>query len=229
METSDAEAFKIRFLELCEKRHSITAYKLTAAQGVSIMKIHVCHAMLVLFMFAGVSLAQVPAPVLIVSTSNELSGDFLVTAKGPTPGNDKSVPWSFGRGGQFAGAHFFRKYIGAKLQADYERMDYDNQTEAGVRVGPVLRLATFRAVQPYVEALVGYARVRASYLRPVSSYHSSGSVLGGGGVDFPLPGSGRWYARAGVEIQDDWTAKTSVGHGFLGISYRFNGATRSPK
>ncbi len=202
------------------------------------MKIPLCCAMLLLFLFSGLCLAQgpsapvfadsaaapvtggsAPVPVLVGSASDELSADFMGTAKGPRP-------WSFGEGGQIGFAHFLNKYLGVKLQSAYEKMSYCNQTEAGVRVGPILRFATFHRVQPYLEGLVGYARVQATYLRPASEYHGSGSVLGGGGFDFRLPGSGRWYARAGVEVQDDWSAHTSVGHGFVGISYRFDKSGR---
>lgn len=190
------------------------------------MKVRFCSAMFALLLFSGVCLAQVPAPVILSSASDEVSADFLWTAKGATP-------WSFGWGGQTAGAHFFTQHFGVKGEADYERMSYFSQTDIGFRGGPVIRFGSYHRLQPFVEALVGYAQVRAAYLEPPNTFHGSGSILGGGGVDFPLPARG-WYARAGVEVQDDWDAHskecsscaTRVGRGFFGVAYEFHRATQ---
>jgi hypothetical protein len=154
--------------------------------------------------------AQAPKSALSVP-SNEVSIDFLVPAKGPQV--------SYGFGGQIGSSHFFNDLLGVKLQGDYLRTDYLNLHDAGVRVGPIIRFADKHAVQPFLEALVGYARVESIYLKPSSSFHGGGSFLGGGGVDVPL--SGGWYARVGADLEDDWAARTRVGRCSVGISHRF--------
>ncbi len=173
------------------------------------MKIWLCC--FVLFLFSGICLAQRPAPALIPG-ANEVSVSFIYAQKGQSLSN-------YGFGGQIAGNHYFDEHVGFELQSDYIRTDFSNVRDAGVRVGPVMRFATKHAVQPYVEFLAGYARVESSYLRPVTSFHGSGSILAGGGVDFPL--SGGWHAKAGADFEDDWNVCTRVGRGVLGISYRF--------
>jgi hypothetical protein len=153
-----------------------------------------------------------------------MSADFLVpTVKG-------GGLLEYGVGGQITSTHFFDKHFGVhfgvKLEGDYMRMDYSNLRDSGVRIGPTIRFSTIHGVQPYVEALVGYARVQASYLRPVNSFHGSGSILAGGGFECHLTGG--WYAKAGLDVQEDWAAYTGSGRGLLGVSYRFD-RTRQPQ
>jgi len=38
--------------------------------------------------------------------------------------------------------------------------------------------------------------------------------MGGGGLDFHL--SGPWFARGQIDIQEDWTAHTTVGRVLVG-------------
>lgn len=178
------------------------------------MKSRLCRALFVLFLFSGVCLAQAPAGALIVPGPNEVSVDFLVPQKGPGLSH-------YGVGGQISGSHFFDEHVGITAQGDYMRTDFYNVHDAGVRVGPTMRIADIHGVQPYVEFLVGYARVEAGYLKPETSFHGSVSVMGGVGVDFPL--AGRWYAKVGVDLEDNWSASTRVSRGLLGISYRFGG------
>ena len=183
------------------------------------MKIRICCATLVLFLFSVVCLAQKPAGALTggadaaaIAGANEVSVDFLVPAK-------SADPLSFGVGGQVTASHFFDEHFGVKLESDYEKTTYVNFHDYGFRVGPVVHFGIRHWLQPYVEALVGYARVESSYLTPVNSYHGSGSVLAGGGFDFPLAGG--WYAKAGVDVQEDWSVSTTVARGLVGVSYRF--------
>jgi hypothetical protein len=173
------------------------------------MKGRLWYAILTPLLLSWMCVAQAPKPALS-SPSNEVSIDFLVPVKGPDV--------SYGFGGQIAGSHFLDEHIGIKLQSDYVRTDYLNLRDAGVRIGPIMRFATKHAVQPYLEALMGYARVESSYLKPLTSFHGSGSFMGGGGLDFPL--SGGWYGRVGADLQDDWSARTRAGRCIVGISYR---------
>ena len=176
------------------------------------MKIRLCFAMFALSLFAGVCLAQAPRPAVVGSESNEVSANFILPVKGP----DLSTS---GYGGQIASTHYINKNLGIQLEGDYERTNYFDLRDAGVRVGPVVRFLTKQSAQPYVEALVGYARVEASYLKPVTSFHGSGSVLTGAGLDFHL--SGGLYGKTGADLEGDWAARTRVVRGFLGLSYRF--------
>jgi hypothetical protein len=179
------------------------------------MKIRLCYSLLVLFLFAGICFAQRPAPALDQAL-NEVSADLLLPIK------DQSHT---GIGGQFTAAHYFGDNFGFQLQGDYLATDEYNLRDLGVRIGPVVRFRSQHSVQPYVHALVGYARVNASYLKQTGSPQSSGSVLGGGGLDFPLSGkwfNGGWYGRVGADLQDDWGARTRIGRVFVGVSYRFN-------
>ena len=175
------------------------------------MKIWPSCILLVLFLLSGVCLAQSPAPAIHIPT-NEVSVESVVMEKGPGLTN-------FGFGGQIADIHFISEHLGIKLEGDYTRTDYFNLRDAGVRGGAILRFHARHAIQPYVECLVGYARVEASYLKPVGSHHGSGSVLGGGGFDLSLGGG--WYATGGADIEQDWTVRTTAARGLLGVSYRF--------
>jgi hypothetical protein len=169
--------------------------------------------MFVLSLFAHVCLAQAPRPAVVGSASNEVSVNFILPVKGP----DFSMS---GYGGQIAGTRYINEHLGIELQGDYERAHwYGSFRDAGVRVGPTVHFLTKRSAQPYVEALMGYARVEASYLKPVTSYHGSGSALAGAGLDFRL--SGGWYGKTGADLEGDWTARTRVVRGFLGLSYKF--------
>ena len=56
--------------------------------------------------------------------------------------------------------------------------------------------------------------MKATYLSSGDSFHGSGSVMGGGGLDFHL--SGPWFARGQIDIQEDWTAHTTVGRVLVG-------------
>jgi hypothetical protein len=181
------------------------------------MSIRFNCAMFVLVLSSGICFAQAPKPALTGQASNEMSADFLVPVKG-------SDLLSYGFGGQIASTRFFSEHLGVKLQGDYMRMDNSNLRDSGIRIGPIVRFGTRHAVQPYLEALVGYARVEAMYLKP--GYHGGGSVLAGGGFEFPLVGG--WYAKAGVDVQDEWAASTRAGRGTVGVSYRFD-RTRQPR
>jgi hypothetical protein len=100
------------------------------------------------------------------------------------------------------------------------RTNYENLRDVGMRCGPVVRLWTRHPVQPYMHVLLGYAIVKSSFLKPESSFHGGGSILAGVGLDFPVRQG--WYARAGVDFENDWTdVATRVGRGTVGIAYRF--------
>lgn len=178
------------------------------------MKIWLYCAAFVLCLFSGLCVAQVPGPAF-VPLSNEMSGNFVL----PVKGYDLSTS---GYGGQVAVSHFLRNNFGVQMQGDYERTNFANFRSAGGRIGPIVRFATKGTVQPYLELLAGYAEVEAVYLTPkhaVSSYHGSGSVLCGGGLDYRLANG--WYARAGLDLEDDWAARSQVARGTVGFSYRF--------
>jgi len=184
------------------------------------MKTRLCHS-LVLFLFAGTCFAQQPAPTLNEAL-NEVSADLLIPIK------DQS---HIGIGGQVTATHFFGDNVGLQLQGDYLTTDEYNLRDVGARIGPVVRFRSQQAIQPYVRALVGYSRVESSYLKQKSSLQNSGSVLVGGGLDFPLStgwSSGAWYGRVGADLEDDWTATTRMGRVSVGVSYRFN-ARRSQR
>jgi len=175
------------------------------------LKVRLWFLLLTSFLIPRVCFSQIPKPALLSSSSNEVSADFLMPVKGESFAHS-------GTGGQIADSHFFGEHFGIKLQADYERTNWLKFQDSGLRTGPIIRFATKRAVQPYVEALVGYARVKATYLKPVNSFHGSGSALVGGGFDYRLAGG--WYAKIGVDFQGDWASSTRVQRGLIGISYR---------
>ncbi len=176
------------------------------------MKVRLCCAILVLFLFSGICFAQVPASPL-PAPSSDISVSFIFAAK------DRSV-FDNGFGGQFTMSHFVNDKVGFQVEGDYLKMDFQNLRDAGGRVGPVVRFWTNHAVQPYVHALIGYAAVKSTYLNPVTSFNGAPSVMAGGGLDFPL--SGEWHGRFGADLENDWTAiQTRVVRGVAGISYQF--------
>ncbi len=169
--------------------------------------------LLILILLSINCLAQHPVPPLHgPSASDDISVDLLLPTKDSNLSN-------MGVGGQFAAAHFFGDHFGAQLQGDYVRTGYLDFHDAGVRVGAIIRLAARSAIQPYVRVLVGHSQVKDQNLKPTTSYHGSGSILGGGGIDFPL--SGAWYGRVGADLQEDWTVHQRSARGVLGFSYRF--------
>jgi hypothetical protein len=180
------------------------------------LKMRFWCAIFVSLLFSGVCLAQRPVPTLASPAPVEVSADFLM----PVKGSDMS---SFGTGGQLAASYFFRENVGIKLQGDYEKTDFDDFRDVAGRVGPIVRFQTKESVQPYLEALVGYARVQATYLSQATSSHGSGSALVGGGFDYHLAGS--WYTNLEAGFESDWTVHTRVARASVGISYRF-GADR---
>jgi hypothetical protein len=129
-----------------------------------------------------------------------------------------------GIGGQFAATHFFGYHFGSQFQSDYMRAGYLHFYDKGARVGPIIRLGSKSAIQPYVRILLGYSQVKDLNLKPTTSYHASGSILGGGGIDFPLCGA--WYGMVGADLQEDWTVHQRSARGVVGVSYRF-GAPQS--
>lgn len=174
------------------------------------MKIRFGCSLLILFLFAGICFAQAPKPALVgLSVSNEVSVDFLLPIK------DQSHT---GFGGQLTTTHFFSDKLGVQLLGDYLETDEYDLHDAGVKVGPIVRFWSHHLIQPYVHVLVGYSRVRSSYLKPTDSYQGSGSVLGGGGFEFPLAGG--WNGKVGADLQDDWGASTRAGRVLVGVSYR---------
>lgn len=177
------------------------------------MKIRFCCAMLVMALLSAICFAQAPVPVL-VGSPNEMSANFLLPVKGSSLAES-------GYGGHITSTRYFTQHFGAELQADYERTNWCDFREQGVRVGPIVRFASKQSVQPYMEVLVGYARVRAAYLRPVNSFHGGGSALIGGGLEYRL--SSGWYAKTGLDFESDWAASTKLARGNVGLSYRFGG------
>jgi hypothetical protein len=172
--------------------------------------------MLLLLMFIGVCSAQRPSPAITGSTiSNEVSADFLLPIK------DQS---HIGFGGQVATTHFLSDNVGVQLQGDYLKTNEYDLHDAGVRVGPIVRFWSQHSIQPYARVLLGYARVRSSYLKPTGSYQGGGSIMFGGGLDFPL--SSGWYGKLGADLQDDWGTDTEAGRVLVGVSYRFNARQR---
>ncbi len=167
-----------------------------------------------LFMFSGICFAQVPKPSLVGVAPNEVSVDFLV----PVKGADFAQA---GYGGQVAAIHYFGEHLGVELQGDYERTNFADFRDAGARVGPIVHFAAKQAVQPYLEGLLGYARVKSSYLEPVTSFHGGVSGLMGGGLDYHI--SRGLYAKSGLDIEGTYTpvAHTAVVRVLLGLAYRF--------
>lgn len=177
------------------------------------MRICFSFSLLVLLLFSGICFAQAPKPAL---SGGLASGDISVSVLLPV--KDQSLS-HIGVGGDLSSTLFFGAHCGAQLEGSYERSDFADFRDGGVRVGPMIRLSTKRAIQPYVHALFGYSRVKDSLLNPTTSYHSSGSFLVGGGLEFPLLGA--WYGRVGADFQDDWTVRQQSGRGTVGVLYRF--------
>jgi len=157
-------------------------------------------------------LAQRPASPLQMPLVDVISVDFLLPMKEVNPS-------SLGVGGQFAATHFFSDHLGIQFQGDYMRSGYLDFHDKSVRSGPVICLGSRSAIQPYLRILVGYSQVKDLNLKPTTSYHGSGSILGGGGIDFPL--SGAWYGMVGADLQEDWTVRQRSARGAVGVSYRF--------
>jgi hypothetical protein len=177
---------------------------------------------LALSLLSGICLAQRPTPPLQGGwlAPSDISVNFLLPVKDCEMSH-------YGVGGLITTSRYFSDHFGAQLQGDYMRTNYINYHEAGVKVGPVIRFWTKSAIEPYVHVLVGYSRVKDSNLKPTTSYHGSGSILGGGGLDFPLAGA--WYGRVGADIQQDWTVRQRAGRGIVGVSYKFGaGETSRP-
>jgi len=169
---------------------------------------------LLLLLSSTVCFAQVPIPPLAGPFQGEKDISFTYIL-----GETNRFAYS-GSGGEFTASYFLNKNVGLQVEADYLRMNYENLRDMGIRCGPVVRLWTRHSVQPYVHVLLGYAVVRSSFLKPELSFHGGGSILAGVGLDFPIYQG--WYARAGVDAENDWTAvATRVGRGTVGISYRF--------
>jgi opacity protein-like surface antigen len=177
------------------------------------MKIRLCGAMLVLFLFAGVSVAQVPMPPLSTPPSSEASFSFVV------PGRDPSSPYH-GMGGQFTISHYVNGWLGFQAEGDYLRTNTDNFRDIGGRVGAIARFRGNRALRPYVHALVGIAKIKASYLNPTTSFNECPSILAGAGLEFPI--SQHWRGAIGGDLEEDWTNPTgTVGRAVAGLTYRF--------
>ena len=177
------------------------------------MKTWLSGAMLVLCLFTGICVAQVPAPPLAVPSSSELSFNFIVTARDP------SSPY-YGVGGQVTASHYMSEWLGFQAEGDFSRTNVDNFRDIGVRVGPIARFRSHRAIQPYVHALVGVAEVKASYLTTPTSFNTAPSILLGAGAEFPL--SQHWHGNIGGDLQEDWTShRGTVVRGVAGVSYRF--------
>jgi hypothetical protein len=168
-------------------------------------------AIAVFILLTGACLAQMPAPPASAISANDVSAMFLLPIK-------NGSPFEVGAGGQLSGSRFFNRHIGIELEGDYERASFSSFQDGGVRIGPVVRLGSNTKVQPFLEGLAGFSLVKATYLSSGDSFHGSGSVMGGGGLDFHL--SGPWFARGQIDIQEDWTAHTTVGRVLVGISYR---------
>lgn len=175
---------------------------------------HCCAMVMLLpFLWAATCVAQLPQP-----TFRRLSADRDISYQNVVAQTNLLAHWGYG--GEFTASQFVTKNAGFQIEADYFRTDFQNLRDTGMRCGPIVRLWTSHPVQLYAHALLGYAMVKSTFLRPVNSLHRSASVLAGGGLDFPI--SRGWYARAGVDIENDWTAiPTRSGRGIAGISYRF--------
>jgi len=173
-----------------------------------------CCAKLLLLMVSTACFAQVPTPPLAgpFHGGKDISFTYIL-------GETNRLAYS-GSGGGFVASHFLNKNVGFQAETDYLRTNYENLRDLGMRCGPVVRLQTRHPVQPYVHVLLGFAIVKSSFLKPESSFHGGGSILAGVGLDFPFYQG--WYARAGVDFENDWTATaTRVGRGTVGIAYRF--------
>lgn len=178
------------------------------------MKSRFCPSLLILFLLSGACFAQAPRPALGTAGSNELSADFVLPVKGSNLSDA-------GYGGQIASIHFFGEHVGITAQGDYERTNFFEVREEAARVGPIVRFATKQSVQPYLEILGGYSRVKAAYLA-TTSYYGSASAMAGGGFDYRV--SGPWYVKAGADLEYDMTPqphRTRFVRGILGFSYRF--------
>ena len=175
------------------------------------MNIRLCRAMLAMFLFSGICFAQVPQPPIPAPSLSDISLGFIFAGKQPS---------HYGVGGQFTASRFVNDRLGFQVEGDYLRTDEFNLRDAGVRVGPVVRFGAKHAVQPYLHALLGYAEVKSSYLKPVTSFNGAPSVLAGGGIDFRL--SGGWHGIVEGDIEEDWAAnRTRNARGVVGVSYRF--------
>lgn len=189
------------------------------------MKIRICNSLFFSLWFSGISLAQAPAPPLVGSlAAPEVSINLLL----PMKDHDLS---HYGFGGQLTATQFLDPHIGIQVQGDYVQTHGFDFHDRGVRVGPTIRFSTKHSIRPYMHALLGYSQVKATYLNPKTSlnskasYHGSGSLLGGGGVEFPL--SDRLFGKVGADIQYDWTVRTRLVRGLLGVSYRFGAGPNS--
>lgn len=190
----------------------------TCATKIVVIRMRYVGLLLILILLSINCLAQRPAPPFRgPSASDVISVDLLLPIKDSNLSN-------LGVGGQFAVTHFFGDHFGTQFQGDYMRTGYLDFHDASFREGPIIRLAARSAIQPYVRVLVGYSQVKDRNLKPTMSYHGSGSILGGGGIDFPL--SGAWYGRVGADLQEDWTVHQRSARGVVGFSYRF-GARQS--
>jgi hypothetical protein len=178
------------------------------------MKVRRCHAILLLFVFPVICLAQQPSPALADwVTASDVSASYVLPVKNLGLSD-------FGVGGELSASHYFTNHLGIQSEVDYLSTDYLNFRNRGARAGAIFRFRAGTGMQPYVRALVGYSWVQDSSLRPTNVYHGSPSVLGGGGVDFRVLGP--FCGRAGVDVQYDWSTGARVGRGILGISYRFH-------
>jgi len=178
------------------------------------MKFKPCFAMLVLLLLSALCLAQVPTPPLAgpFQGGKDISFTYIM--------GERDRLAYYGWGGELAASHFLTKNVGFQAETDYLRTNYSNLRDMGVRVGPIVRLWTQHAVQPYVHVLIGYAIIKSSYLKPETSFNGGGSILAGGGVYFPVYRG--WYARAGADFENDWTTvATRVGRGTVGVAYKF--------
>jgi hypothetical protein len=178
------------------------------------MKVRFCCAVLLLFVFSGICFAQVPVPSL-PKPATEFSLVVIVADKDST-----LTHW--GEGEQLTFTHFVYKNLGVQAEGDFVRINFDGVREGAGRVGPVVRFINHGRIQPYAHFLGGITDTKADYLKPVGQYNTAGSLLMGGGFDFPISHGGEWYATAGADIEYDWTAvHTKVGRVVMGFSYRF--------
>ena len=177
------------------------------------MKIWLRGAITVLFLFSGICFAQVPIAPLPTPSSSEFSFSYLGVAKNRTLSQT-------GFGGAITASHYINSALGFQVEGDYVRMNFQNIRDAGLRLGPVVRLRSGHLVQPYFKVMLGYSEVKTSYLNPSNSFNGTPSFLAGAGVDIAL--SQGWLAQVGLDAVNDWTATpTRTMRLGVGLSHRF--------